>query len=41
MFIFCVYVFKRRLFEVVVLLDRDFDELELYFDHAMVDQVVQ
>ncbi len=22
-------------------MDRDFDELELYFDHAMVDQVGQ
>ncbi len=31
-------MFKYRLFEVCFLMYRDFDELELYFDHAMVYQ---
>jgi hypothetical protein len=34
-------VFKYLLFEVLFLMHRDFDELELYFDPAMVDQVEQ
>ncbi len=34
-------MFKYLLFEVLFLMHRDFDELELYFDHAMVDQVEQ
>ncbi len=33
------FVFKYRSFEVLFLMHRNFDELELYFDHAMVDQV--
>lgn len=35
------FVFKYLMFEVLFLMYRDFDELELYFDHAMVDQVGQ
>ncbi len=34
-------MFKYLLFQVLFLMNRDFDEPELYFDHAMVDQVEQ
>jgi hypothetical protein len=41
----CLFFFKYLSFETMVLLlmmmDQDFDELELYFDHAMDDQVEQ
>jgi len=32
---------KYLLLQVLFLMHRDFDELGLYFDHAMVDQVEQ
>jgi hypothetical protein len=37
----CFCVFKYLSFQVLFLMHRDFDELGLYFDHAMVDQVEQ